>query len=96
MSDMHTYSVLTSETLAGLVVDVNAAMHDGWRCVGGPFLSLEDGMCQAMQRDPNFEQALKLMHDAAKQLGLFNSPAVPVQMIVRDGVMVRTNKMEDS
>jgi hypothetical protein len=96
MNNAHTYSVLTSETLAGLVVDVNIAMLDGWRCVGGPFLSLEDGMCQAMQRDPNFEQALKLMHDAAKQLGLFNLPAVPVQAIVRDGALVKTNKMEDS
>jgi len=69
-----TYSVLIDETMAGLVVQVNIAMQDGWRCVGGPIESLEDGVCQAMQRDPTFDEAVRMVHDAARQLGLFNAP----------------------
>lgn len=58
------YTVLVSETLAGLVEDVNMAMRDGWRCVGAPFESLDDGLCQAMIRDPALEQANKMMQQA--------------------------------
>lgn len=50
------YTVVVAETLSGLVESVHAAMVEGWRCAGGPFESLEDGMCQAMYRDPAHER----------------------------------------